>query len=183
MIAWMIVGCEIAFWVFLLAGLTLRYVFRLPKAGLVLLTLSPVVDLVLLLLTGWDLLYNNSQATTAHGLAAVYIGISLAFGKRLVRWADGRFRYYLRKEGPKPAKLYGRAHARDYLASWLLHLLAYGIGCGLLLTLKLLIADAARTEALDGIIRFWSIIVGIDFIIAVTYWFWPRRAPGEKSVS
>lgn len=181
MIAWMIVGCEIAFWIFILLGLTFRYVLRLPAAGLVFLAMSPLIDLVLLLLTGWDLLYNNSQATAAHGIAAVYIGVSIAFGKRMVRWADERFRYYIRKDGPKPAKLYGRAHAQDYLVSWLLHLLAYGIGCGILLGLQMLVGDPARTEALGGILRLWSVVLGIDLCIAASYFLWPRSSKEKKS--
>lgn len=180
-IAWMIVGCEIAFWVFIISGLTVRYIGRRPAAGMILLALTPVVDVVLLLLTGWDLLYHNSEATVAHGIAAVYIGVSIAFGKRMIRWADERFRYYVTKEGPRPAKLYGLAQARDYMGSWLMHLLAYAIGCGLLLGLTYLIDDASRTAALDGILRIWSVVLGIDFVIALTYFLWPRRSPGEAA--
>ncbi len=49
-------------------------------------------------------LYNGATATIVHGIAAVYIGGSLAFGKSMIQWADERFRYYATKQGTKPLK-------------------------------------------------------------------------------
>ncbi|MDF2925547.1 MAG: hypothetical protein K0R57_4461 [Paenibacillaceae bacterium] len=176
-IAWVIVGCEIAFWVVIALGLSFRYILRMPAVGMLLLALTPLIDLILLAVTGWDL-YNGGIATTAHGVAAVYIGVSIAFGRQMVAWADERVRYYIARQGEKPVKLYGLAHSRSYLKSWTLHLLAYGIGCGILLLLTHLVQDSSRTQALGGIIRIWSVVLGIDLVIAVTYFIWPRKAPG-----
>lgn len=45
-VAWMIIVCEVAFWVVIGAGLLTRYVLRLDKIGLFLLALTPVIDLI-----------------------------------------------------------------------------------------------------------------------------------------
>lgn len=42
------------------------------------------------------------------------------------------------------------------------------------------IDDAARTEALLSILTVWSVVVGIDLIITVTYFIWPRQAKGSS---
>jgi hypothetical protein len=62
-------------------------------------------------------------------------------------------------------------------------MLAYAIGCGLLLAMVYMVQDSSRTEALDQIIRLWSVVLGIDLVIAVTYLVWPPKAPGEKQSS
>lgn len=181
-VAWVIVVCEVAFWVVIALGLTARYLLRLSSLGMILLAMTPLIDLILLAITGWDL-YLGAHATTAHGIAAVYIGVSIAYGKKMIAWADSRFRYFIAKQGDKPAKLYGFAYSRDYLKGWALHLLAYAIGCGLLLAMVYMVQDSARTQALDQIIRLWSVVLGIDLIIAVSYFVWPPKAPGEKQSS
>lgn len=179
-IAWVIVGCEIAFWIVIVLGLSARYIMRLPRLGMALLIMTPVIDLILLAVTGWDL-YHGGTGTMAHGIAAVYIGVSVAYGKRMIAWADERFRYYIAKEGEKPAKLYGYAYSVHYLKGWGLHVVAYAIGCGVLLALVYMVQDAARTEALSGIIRIWSVVVGIDLVISISYFIWPRKAPDRSA--
>jgi len=78
-----IVICEIAFWIVILIGLITRYIVKKEKLGLFFLALTPVIDLFLLVFTGWDL-YNGAVATKAHAIAAIYIGVSIAFGKSTV---------------------------------------------------------------------------------------------------
>lgn len=85
-----IIGCEVAFWVLILAGLACRYLLKWKKTGSALLLLTPVVDVVLLAVTVAHL-RQGAEATFAHGLSAVYIGVSIAFGHGMVRWADERF--------------------------------------------------------------------------------------------
>lgn len=60
--------------------------------------LIPILDAVLFLAAAADL-YRGAAATMAHAVAAVYIGVSVAFGKSMIQWADERFRYYVVKEG------------------------------------------------------------------------------------
>lgn len=55
MIITVIVVCEIAFWVAIISGLALRYLARMPRAGLLVLALVPLIDLVLLIATAVNL--------------------------------------------------------------------------------------------------------------------------------
>ncbi|GIP40400.1 putative membrane protein YmcC [Paenibacillus sp. J31TS4] len=179
-LAWMIIACEIGFWVLIVLGLAARYLLHLDKLGWMLLACTPVVDLALLAATGTDL-YRGATATQAHGLAAIYIGVSIAYGKSMIVWADERFRYYVTRKGPKPARRYGMAYAKHYLKSWLRHVLAYLIGAGLLALLIVLVGDEARTEALAGVWKLWTLILGIDLLITVSYFIWPKPAKADRS--
>lgn len=179
-VAWAIVASEIGFWVVILLGLFARYVLKRQKLGLILLALTPVIDLILLITTSIDL-YGGATATTAHAVAAVYIGVSIAFGKDMIAWADERFRYYVAKQGAKPMKRYGLEYAKHYLKSWIRHVLAYLIGAGLLFGLIYLIDDASRTEALSGVLRLWTAILGIDLIITISNFIWPKKEKVSES--
>ncbi|MFD3273805.1 hypothetical protein ACE3MS_27255 [Paenibacillus dendritiformis] len=179
-VAWAIVASEIGFWVVILLGLFARYVLKRQKLGLILLALTPVIDLILLITTSIDL-YGGATATTAHAVAAVYIGVSIAFGKDMIAWADERFRYYVAKQGAKPMKRYGLEYAKHYLKSWIRHVLAYLIGAGLLFGLIYLIDDASRTEALSGVLRLWTAILGIDLIITISNFIWPKKEKASES--
>ncbi|SDJ99927.1 hypothetical protein [Sediminibacillus albus] len=172
-IAWMIVACEIAFWVVILGGLITRYVFKKEKAGLILLALTPVIDVILMFLASYDL-YNGATATTAHGIAAVYIGISIAFGKNMIEWADHRFQYYIMRQGPKPMKKYGYAYAKHYAKGWIRHVVAYVIGAGILAISIYIINDYQRTESFIQLIKLWAVVVGIDALITISYFIWPK---------
>ena len=95
-IGWAIIACEILFWIVIMLGLIFRYLLKMKKLGLFFLALTPVVDLILIIITSVDL-YRGATATIIHGLAAVYIGVSLSFGKSMIKWADERFQYYIAK--------------------------------------------------------------------------------------
>lgn len=175
-VAWMIVACEVAFWVVIILGLIARYLLRKERLGFLLLALTPIIDLILLIITGLDL-YRGATATSAHALSGVYIGVSIVFGKSIIAWADERFRYYIVKQGDKPLKCYGYEYARHYLKSWLKHVLAYAIGIGCLFGLIYIVQSPARTEALTSTIHWWSRILGIDLLITIAYFIWPKKAP------
>ncbi|MFP5370487.1 MAG: hypothetical protein ACLGI3_07030 [Actinomycetes bacterium] len=96
-----IVACEVGFWVFLGAGLLLRYGLRRPRAGGALLLAVPAIDLALLVLTAVDL-RSGAEPDMTHGLAALYLGFSVAFGHDVVRWADVRVAHRF-AGGPRPA--------------------------------------------------------------------------------
>jgi hypothetical protein len=172
-IAWAIVICEILFWVFIVSGLVARYIGKKETLGLVLFAMTPLVDLALLGLTGYDM-YRGSTATVAHGIAAIYIGVSIAYGKSMIRWADDQFCFYILKTKKKPAKKTGMAFAKHDFVNWLRHLLAFMIGAGLLFLLTNLIGNAERTEAFGQLIRVWSLVVGLDLLITLSYFIWPR---------
>ncbi|SEH50989.1 hypothetical protein SAMN05192559_101909 [Halobacillus karajensis] len=173
-VAWMIVASEIGFWVVIVAGLVTRYIFKQNKLGLFLLALTPVIDLILLVTTSVDLM-NGATATMAHAIAAVYIGVSIAFGKSMIEWADVRFQYYITKQGPRPERLTGFAHAKHYFKSWGRHLVAYLIGAAFLAGLIFIIDNPNRTEALTGALQLWSLVLGVDFLIAISHFIWPKK--------
>ena len=86
----LIVACEVGFWVVLLLSLALRYLLRKGRLSRALLLCLPLVDVLLLVFTAMDL-RRGSTATYAHGLAAAYIGFTVAFGGLAVKWADAHF--------------------------------------------------------------------------------------------
>lgn len=173
-ILYMIIGCEIAFWVFILLGLVSRYILKRDRLGILILSCTPVIDLILLIVTGIDL-YNGAIATTAHAIAAVYIGVSIAFGKSMIAWVDTYFQYYITKQGVAPVRLTGIQYAKHYLKGFVRHIVAYAIGCGLLLIVLYIIDDISRTEALSNIMKIWTIVLGVDLIITGSYFMWPRK--------
>jgi hypothetical protein len=112
MLVALIVACEIAFWVVLAGGLVARYGLGRRRLGAVLLACVPLVDVVLLGAAMLDL-RRGASADAAHGLAAAYLGFSVAFGPSLVRWADARFAHRF-AGGPAPSRpsRYGRERTR-----------------------------------------------------------------------
>ncbi|RIN26899.1 hypothetical protein [Staphylococcus succinus] len=176
LIAWLIIICEVSFWMVVLAGLCVRYIFKNEKLGFFVLSLTLLVDLALVIFTSLDL-YIGATATTAHALAAVYISISLIFGKDMIRWADNNFKYYIMKKGgkPSPTRYKGIKFAIQDAKTWLKHLLSYSIGTGLLWFIIFLINDPKRTFALHGVIKIWTIVLVIDLIVCITYFIWPEE--------
>lgn len=173
-IVWLIIFCEVAFWIVILMGLVTRYILNRKKLGFFFLALTPVIDLILLLATSLDLM-KGATAESPHAIAAVYISVSLVFGKSMISWADDRFKYYIMKQGAKPPKLTGLNYSKHYAKNWLKHLLSYIIGTGILHLIIYLINDKNRTEALNSTIHIWTIVNIIDLIICVSYFVWPPK--------
>lgn len=176
MIGWLIVICEVGFWVIVLAGLMTRYVWKKKKAGAAMLLMTPIVDLILLGATVVDI-RQGTEANFMHGLSAVYIGATVAFGHRMIKWADERFAYRF-AGGPEPVSKprTGQAHAAAQRNGWYRHLLAWIVGSVLLIGMIGLIGDAERSEALRSWIVRWAFILGIDFVISFSYTLWPRKS-------
>ncbi|WP_026908637.1 hypothetical protein [Paucisalibacillus globulus] len=179
MIVWLIIACEIGFWVFVIAGLFSRYILKKKQLSKFLLICTPIVDIVLLIVTFIDL-KNGAVASTVHGIAAIYIGVSIAFGHRMIAWADKQFSYYF-AGGKKPVggKKYGAEHAKLERSGWIRHFLAWSIGSVILIAIILLIDNTRQTEALIGTLKFWSLILAIDFLISFSYTIFPRKAPNS----
>ncbi|WP_164670888.1 2TM domain-containing protein [Virgibacillus doumboii] len=175
MIGWFIVACEIGFWVFVLSGLVARYILKKKKLGAVLLICTPVVDLLLLIATVIDL-KNGATATTVHGVAAIYIGVSVAFGHQMIDWADRYFSYWF-ADGKKPVKKkkYGKEYAKRERGGWYRHLLAWCIGTAILGGIILYINNPSQTEVLFRTLQFWSLILVIDFVISFSYTLFPKK--------
>ncbi|GAB3254503.1 hypothetical protein GCM10027425_14070 [Alteromonas gracilis] len=175
-----IIACEILFWVAVLSGLVARYLLRRPRLGAALLVSAPLVDLVLLVATVLDL-RGGGEATTAHALAAVYLGVSVGFGHSMVRWADVRFAHrFAGGPAPEPKPRTGRAHAAYERRGALQHLLAYAVGAGLLGAGILLVGDAERTQALLDVLRLWSIIAAADVLYGLSHTIRPRPEAADR---
>lgn len=176
-----IVACEIGFWVLLAAGLLARYVLRASGLSTVLLVGVPLADVVLLVVSVIDL-RGGGEAGFEHGLAAVYLGVSVAFGHQMVGWADQRFAHRF-AGGPPPVRppRSGRAHAAHLRGQWVRHLLAYGIAVVVLGVFSLLVGDPHRTAALWSVLWPWTIVVVVDFLISFSYSLRPRAPDGRRS--
>ena len=98
----LIVACEVGFWVVLLAALAVRYLLRKERLSRALLLCLPLIDLALLFFTAADL-RRGTTASLAHGLAAAYVGFTVAFGGMAVGWADAHFAHRF-AAGPAPAQ-------------------------------------------------------------------------------
>jgi hypothetical protein len=172
----LIIACEIAFWVLLLIGLVARYLLRAKTLSTVLLICVPLVDAVLLAASVLDL-RGGAEATTAHGLAAIYIGVSVAFGGQMIRWADQRFAHRF-AGGPSPVwpPKTGREHAAYERRQWLRHLLAYVVAATVMGLFALLVGDYDKVAPMWGPMGGWAIILGIDFLISFSYTLAPRKA-------
>lgn len=137
-----LVVCEVAFWVFLVLGLTARYVLGRPRLSKWLLLGSPLADVGLLVLTGFDLAH-GATATQAHALAALYVGFTVAFGERLVAAADHRF---VQRFRPDEAAMLNPVTPAGLRPLWL----GWAVSVGLLSILSLIAADFSRAAALLG---------------------------------
>ena len=145
---WLIIGCEISFWFVLFLGLAARYLLRRKRLSFVLLLGLPALDLALLGFTALDL-RSGAQASFAHGLAAAYLGFTIAFGNVAVSWADQRFAHWF-ADAPAPTKAPTRGWPalRYELLLWVRCLAAVGITLILLLALIAFVNDKLASEAL-----------------------------------
>jgi hypothetical protein len=177
----LIVACEIAFWVLLLAGLSARYLLKARKLSTVLLVCVPLVDVVLLAAAIVDL-RNGAEAAGVHGLAAIYLGVSVAFGGEMIRWADQRFAYRF-AGGPRPPRppRTGAAHAARERRGWLRHLVAYVVAAAALGLFTVLVGDNDRVAPLWAPMRLWAVVLVIDFVISFSYTLKPRRDAESSS--
>lgn len=175
MIVAVIIACEILFWVFIALGLSARYLLRRRRTGAVLLALSPATDLVLLGATALDLAAGGT-ATAAHGLAALYLGFSVAYGHAAIRWADLRFAHRF-AGGPAPVKLTGAAYARACWRDVLRTLLGAAVAAAVIGLLVVIAGDPERSAAVTTFLPILGIVVVADLLWAVSYTIWPRPTP------
>jgi hypothetical protein len=176
-IAAAIVGCEVTFWVLLVGGLTARYRLGRSRLGALLLMGVPLVDGVLLAAAAVDLA-SGTRADSTHGLAAVYVGFSIAFGPILVRGADRRFAYRFgvhARQAPRETATEDRLAAHWHL--WARCLFACTVACVALAALVLVGGKSAQTQALwagGG----WFLQLGVVctvWLLLGPVWTWASR--------
>lgn len=183
MIVSLIVACEIGFWVLLAAGVTFRYLLRMPRTGLALLLCEPLLEVVLLVVTTLDL-KNGADPSWKHGLAALYIGYTVGHGHRTVKWLDGHAAHRL-GGAPKPAgpPRHGMARARHEGKVWLGTLVAAAVATGLLRAAMWYVDDPSRTTSLESWQAMAWRVAGIHGLIALSYAIWPKKAPADADPS
>ncbi|MCX5061434.1 hypothetical protein OOK12_31240 [Streptomyces sp. NBC_00452] len=176
MVVGLIVACEVGFWVLLAAGLAVRYLLKWRRTSVALLLCEPVLEVVLFAVTAVDL-RNGAEPSWEHGLAALYIGYTVAYGHYTIRWLDGHAAHRL-AGAPRPSRppRYGMARARHEGALWLRTLLAAAVACALLQAAIWYVGDG-DTSTLRTFQWVSLRALGIHGLIALTYLIWPKKQP------
>jgi hypothetical protein len=171
----LIAACEIAFWVFLLAGLATRYLLRARGVSRVLLVCVPLVDVVLLVATVIDL-SRGGTADVTHGLAAVYLGFSIMFGHSMTRWADQRFAHRF-ANGPTPWKppKSGVERVRHEWREWGRCVAACSIAAAIMLVLIFVVSTPEHTTAL------WRVMIPRLGVLTGIWLLWPLTTSSRKT--
>lgn len=160
-----IIACEVGFWVLLVAGLGARYLLRLRGLSTVLLLCVPLLDVILLSLISWDLVANGTTADFTHGLGAVYLGFTVAFGHPIIRRVDCWFahRFAGAPEPPKVPK-HGPQRVAHEWKEWGRMVICAVLSTAVLGGIVWIVGDPVRTAELIGwIARVW-LVAGIWFI-------------------
>ncbi|MFG2831113.1 hypothetical protein ACGFWI_27165 [Streptomyces sp. NPDC048434] len=181
MIVALIIACEVGFWVLLALGLALRYLARMPRTGAAVLLMEPLLELILLIVTAIDL-KNGAAADWKHGLAAVYIGFTVAYGHYTIKWVDGHFSHRF-AGGPPPVKApqYGLARAKHEGKLWLRTVVMAVVACGLLQIAIWYVGDGGDSTSLHEWQGTALKIVSIHGVIALTYLIWQKKAPARAA--
>ncbi|MFG2169894.1 hypothetical protein ACGFMO_00700 [Streptomyces niveus] len=178
MIVTLIIICEVGFWVLLGIGLALRYFAKMPRASVAVLLCEPLLEILLLVVTAIDL-KNGAEPDWKHGLAAVYIGFSVALGPELIKWADGRFAHRF-AGGPPPVRppKYGKArmvHEWKTAARWIV---ASAIAMGLLQAAIWYVGSDGEIGSLQMWQQKMLFVVGVNVVWPLSYTLFPKKAPG-----
>lgn len=175
-----IIGCEVGFWALLAAGLSARYLLRRPRLGAIVLALVPVLDIGLLAAVALDL-HGGAAVTTVHRIAGLYLGVSVAFGAYLVRWADVRFAH-LFADGPAPVKRpkHGPEEFRHECAMFARWLLAAAITAVAVLGLTLTVADAAQSAALREVFPMIGVVTVVWLITGPVWELGSARSDADS---
>ncbi|WP_433276419.1 hypothetical protein ACQPZA_34435 [Pseudonocardia xinjiangensis] len=164
---------EVGFWVLLAAGLAARYLLRARRLSTVLLLLVPVLDVVLVSAALVDVA-GGSPPDATHGLAAVYLGGTVAFGHSLIRWADARFAHRF-AGGPPPPRppRYGAAKVAYEWREWGKIVLAWGIALAVMLLTATVAGTGVPAPSDWSADPMWS--WGARLVPVVLIWFvgWP----------
>lgn len=165
-----IVAGEVGFWLLIGAGLAARYLLRAPALGAALLAGTVLMDVLVLIATVVDL-RGGAVANWSHGLAAAYVGVSVAFGRSMIRWADQRFAHHF-AGGPAPDQppKHGPQRVRYEWQQWLKFALAWAIACGLILVMIVMVDSPERTEQL------WSWLLRLTTVLVIWFAGWPLWA-------
>lgn len=156
-----ILGCEVGFWVLVGGGLAIRYLLHRRRASSVVLALVPVLDVALLVAVGLDL-HRGSEVEFVHRLAGIYLGVTVAFGHSMIRWADVRFAHWFANGPPPPRQpKKGAVAFRREMVQFGQWLCAAAISALAVVILALTIADTEQAAALYGVFPTLAVITVI----------------------
>lgn len=176
-------ACEVFFWVFLSAGLAARYVLRRRRLSTVLLVCVPVLDVVLVSASLVDVAGGSPPGGT-HGLAAVYLGFTVAFGHPVIRWADGRFAHrFAGAPAPAGPPRYGTAKVVHEWREWGRLVLGWGIALAVLAATALVAGTGVPAPPTWPADPMWG--WGARLLPVVVIWFaigplWTTLAPPRE---
>ena len=178
MLLWIIIGCEIGFWVLLLLGLAVRYFLKLPTLSKFILLCVPLLDLLLLCATAIDL-HKGATAEFAHGLAAVYLGFTFVYGGDVIKWLD---QYAANKvtgnSHVTDSPVYGWSYTKYEWRQWL-----KGVGAGTVSAIFLFaaITYVDQPEKTAQLYNWFHYIFWVFFIWLVCWPVWytlfPKKLP------
>ncbi|ALG85425.1 hypothetical protein [Gordonia phthalatica] len=171
-----IAGCEVGFWVLVVGGLALRYLAHATRLSTWVLAAVPVLDVVLLTAVAIDL-HGGGEIGFAHRLAPIYLGVTVAFGKRLVRWTDVRFAHWF-AHGPAPERIPKTGPARrryewEDFGRWLI---AAAIAAAMILVLGFGVADAEQRAQLFVGFQTLGIITAIWLLTGPVWYLGSARS-------
>ncbi|MFE6284489.1 hypothetical protein [Streptomyces sp. NPDC057877] len=181
MIVALIIVCEVGFWVLLALGLAVRYLLKWRRTSVALLLCEPLLEVVLFVATAIDL-RNGAEPSWEHGLAALYIGFTVAYGHYTIRWLDGHAAHRL-AGAPKPTgpPRYGLPRAAHEGRLWLRTVLAAAVACALLQGAVWYVGDSGDVSSLRSFQWVALRAAGIHGVIALTYLLWPKKDPGKAA--
>ena len=174
-----IAACEVGFWVFLGLGLAARYLLKTERLSVILLLGAPALDVLLLVLTVLSL-HRGEQPELGHALAAIYLGFSITYGKRMIRWADVRFAHRF-ADGPPPERLVGRAYTRQCWGDVRRTVGAAVIACAITAALMAVAGAHTDTTPLRENYFWMGLIVALEILFAISYTIWPRKPKGGST--
>lgn len=177
MLLWLIVGCEIGFWVVLFIGLFIRYILKRPQVSKAVLFCVPLLDFILLIATAVDL-HSGTTAEFAHGLAAVYLGFTLVYGGSIIKSMDQYVAYkFLSGTAVDDSPIYGWNYAVYEWKQWL-----KGVGAGCIAAILLFLAityvnQPEKTKSLYDWFHyiFWTLAIWLA-CWPVWYSLFPKKA-------
>ncbi len=179
MLFYVIIACEVGFWVLIAAGLGARYFLKWKRVGAILLLATPLLDLALLAASIIDL-RSGGEAGFRHALAAVYLGYTVVFGHRTVKWADAKVAHRL-GQGPPPPKppTAWMPRFRYELKYWFLIVAMYAIAWAVTGLFVLIVGDAEATMPVVEQMAGWAFVLVIAAIWPVGALLFPSKQPEE----
>lgn len=152
-----IIACEVGFWILLGLGILARYPLGMPKLGMAFFYATPVVDLLLLAFVVIHL-RGGAEPHFTHGLAALYIGFSVAFGHKSIAAVDRAYRTKVLKQEMEPL-----AKSAPYIEE--LKLLGRAVLAAVTAVIVLEVAIFFANNSAAGDLRSWYGRIGIALFI------------------